>query len=247
MDLNGIPKKVVRHVEKAIETLKSLKKPLKFSEVLAEVKYTMRNLVPVKDLDDTVKLCMRNLKKKYPGISPNDSENKIVTIKSEPSSSLTLVDDVPRNYGLRSGASNPMCQSHHYQNLAGSQFDCRRQLLHPERYMSRVPFHRSIQKLVSSRTIQNLARTSSKHYRAYRPSSQTLRPKTKIPNSATHSLKKFHVDSKGELYPCTGLCKKALQNSNVLSNIRAQRKLRNGICKYCTNPMRRSTLRRRSF
>lgn len=84
MDPSGVPKKVIRHVEKAIRTLRVPNRPLKFSEVLAEVKYTMRNLVPVKDLENVVKICYQNLKKQH-SITPNDSEENLELENSDES------------------------------------------------------------------------------------------------------------------------------------------------------------------
>lgn len=60
--LNVVPKKVHRHVIKALEYLNADDENIIFfSQICSQVKYQMRNLVPVDDLECKIKMVLDNL------------------------------------------------------------------------------------------------------------------------------------------------------------------------------------------
>lgn len=68
MDRFGVPNKVNRHVVKALKTLYKRKgfrkeESVRFSELLSEVKVSMRNLIPVRNLGSCVRRSLKNLEK----------------------------------------------------------------------------------------------------------------------------------------------------------------------------------------
>lgn len=68
MDRFGVPKTVNRHVLRALETIYCRKgsrheEHATFTEILSEVKHTMRNVRPVRNLSGCVRRSLRNLEK----------------------------------------------------------------------------------------------------------------------------------------------------------------------------------------
>lgn len=76
MDRFGVPNKVNRHVAKALKTLyrKKGSQHVVFSEILTEVKQSMRNLKPVKHLGKFVRRSIKNLENNGSSIAESKSK-----------------------------------------------------------------------------------------------------------------------------------------------------------------------------
>lgn len=229
MDSYGIPKKVVRHVQKAVGSLKSLQKPIRFPNVLAEVKFTMRNLVPVSDLNSHVRRCLKNIKNGNRTQSSDD--NHLEVMKTEPNAIES-----------RASVSNMESQPQIFQCDASSQYsgnknnvDAGGDVLRPEKRLRRKSTSkrvRSIRDISTRRTLASIAKPSSKHYKAFKPSQSHSK---KLQDNSF--LKKYHIGSQGELYSCTGLCSKALRDSPALAEKRLFDKLQSAQCQCCKGPL----------
>lgn len=232
MDCKGIPKKVVRHVQKAMDSLKSLQKPIRFPAVLAEVKFTMRNLVPVRDLDSQVKRCMKSIKNQEK--SNLVSSQNLSAVKKEPN-----INESETSYGLVPNMSfeySPQI----FQCDASSQYSGKTShagnILQPSQSLRRSSASnrmKSIRNLSERRRRASIAKPSCRQYKAFKPQGEVS------PIKSRNGLKKkYHVDSQGDLYSCTGLCKKALEHSPALAQKSFYDKLRSVQCQICKNPLK---------
>lgn len=220
----GVPKKVVRHVQKAVETLKYLNKPIRLQGVLAEIKYTMRNLVPVADLHNVVKRYLKAMRQEEK-VSSKGRKKSLSAVKRENASRPNVMND---------NEANPYNPSYAqiFQTDASSQYSGKScsngSILRPDKYLrcpSKAPL-KKVSGFTSRRNLPSLARPNSKHYNAFKPS-----PVSRFGKAS--DMKNFHVDSRGSLYPCTGFCKKSLKKSPLISSEACD-----GICIFCKHSLK---------